>query len=106
MINKEIKTNAQASKVATEFANDLQDEVSLYGSYSVEKEKDSYEYRVILRACKGPKIITEPCLATYMKLYNVYKSVYGAGSVQFYIGTFKNENGYEYPAIITQIIKI
>lgn len=99
MINKEIKTKAQASKVATEFANDLQEKVDIYDSYKVEKENDGEEYRVVLTSSISCVILTMSCVEYFLEVINAYLVVYKCG-ITWHVGAFKNADGHEYPAII------
>ena len=105
MINKEIKTNAQASKVATEFANDLQEKVNIFDSYKVEKENDGEEYRVVLTSSISCVIITMSCMEYFLEVINAYLVVY-KGGITWYVAAFKNADGREYPAIVVCFRKI
>lgn len=99
MINKEIKTKAQASKVATEFANDLQEKVDIFDSYKVEKENDGEEYRVVLTSSISCVILTMSCMEYFLEVINVYLVVY-KGGITWHVDAFKNADGREYPAIV------
>ena len=99
MINKEIKTKAQASKVATEFANDLQEKVDIYDSYKVEKENDGEEYRVVLTSSISCVILTMSCMEYFLEVINAYLVVY-KGGITWRVEAFKNADGREYPAIV------
>ena len=99
MINKEIKTKAQASKVATEFANDLQEKVDIFDSYKVEKENDGEEYRVVLTSSISCVILTMSCMEYFLEVINAYLVVYKDG-ITWRVEAFKNADGREYPAIV------
>ena len=99
MINKEIKTKAQASKVATEFANDLWWKVSIFDGYKVEKENDGEEYRVVLTSSNSCAILTMSCMEYFLEVINAYLVVYRR-DITWHINAFKNADGHEYPAIV------
>lgn len=99
MINKEIKTNAQASKVATEFAKDLQEKVDIFDGYKVEKENDGEEYRVVLTSSISCVILTMSCMEYFLEVINAYLVVYKSG-ITWHVDAFKDADGHEYPAIV------
>ena len=99
MINKEIKTKAQASKVATEFANDLREKVDIFDGYKVEKENDGEEYRVVLTSSISCVILTMSCMEYFLEVINAYLVVYECG-ITWHVDAFKNADGHEYPAIV------
>ena len=99
MINKEIKTKAQASKVATEFANDLREKLDIFDGYKVEKENDGEEYRVVLTSSSISNILTQSCVEYFLELINAYFVIY-KGGITWRVDAFKNADGHEYPAIV------
>lgn len=105
MINKEIKTKAQASKVATEFANDLREKVDIFDGYKVEKKNNGEEYRVVLTSSKGCSILTMTCMEYFLEVINAYLVVY-KGGITWHVDAFKNADDQECPAIVVCFCKI
>ena len=104
MINKEIKTRAQASKVATEFANDLMEKLDIFDGYKVEKENDGEEYRVVLTSSSSCVVLTQSCMEYFLEVINAY-FVFYKGGITWHIDAFKNADGHEYPAIVVCFCK-
>lgn len=106
MINKEIKTKAQASKVATEFANDLREKLDIFDGYKVEKENDGRGYRVVLTSKIGCSLIlTISCMNYFLEVINAYLVIYKHG-IDWHVDAFKDADGRAYPAVVVRFRNI
>lgn len=73
MLHKEIKTKAQAAKVARALAKDIREKLAIYESYKVDVEESASQYDVTVtspeRSCN---ILTSSCIDNMMDIVKMY----------------------------------
>lgn len=73
MLHKEIKTKAQAAKVARALAKDLREKLAIYNSYKVDVEESSSQYDVTVTSPEGCcNILTSSCIDNMMDIVKMY----------------------------------
>lgn len=77
MINKVIKSEKEAVKVARMLAKDLREVLAIYESYNVKVEQTSSENQVMVTSPEGYcNILTGSCLENMMEVYRMYELQY------------------------------
>lgn len=76
MINKEIKTKAQAVRVAKTLEEDLNAAIGFFDGYKVENEKDEDEVRVQVSSKTCCKILTDSVLGYVFNIASTYQLLY------------------------------
>ena len=88
MLHKEIKTKAQAAKVARALAKDLREKLAIYNSYNVYVEESSSQYDVTVTSPEGCcNILTCPCIDDMMDIVKMYVLQYER--VSYHMGVAK-----------------
>ena len=77
MINKVLKSEKEAAKVAKELVKDLNERLNLYQSYKVKMEPCSSQYEVSVTSPEGScHILTDACIRSVMEVFAAYKVMY------------------------------
>lgn len=77
MINKVIKSEKEAAKVARMLAKDLREVLAIYESYEVKVEPTSSDYQVVVTSPEGCcNILTGSCVGNMMEVYRMYDLQY------------------------------
>ena len=77
MINKVIKSEKEAAKVARMLAKDLREVLAIYESYEVKVEQTSSDYQVVVTSPEGCcNILTDSCVGNMMEVYCMYNLQY------------------------------
>lgn len=95
MINKEIKTKAQAVRVAKTLEEDLNATIGFFDGYKVENEKDEDEVRVQITSKTCCKILTDSVMGYIFSIANTYSVLYKC--ISYRIDYIRNE---ECPAFV------
>ena len=100
MLHKEIKTKAQAAKVAKEIAADLMNELEVYDGYVVDVINDDTQYYITVTANDkySSKIITQSAADTVMKVVQYYDMVYRY--INYHLDVKQDKDGKFIPAIV------
>ena len=86
MINKVLKSEKEAAKVAKELVKDLNERLNLYQSYKVKMEPCSSQYEVSVTSPEGScHILTDSCIEAVTEILAAYKVMYS--DVNYHIGT-------------------
>jgi len=86
MLHKEIKTKAQAAKVAKELAEDLRSEMSIYNGYDIYTISGGSDYTVKLSSEDSQccLILTSSAIETALEVVSFYSLKYQ--NISYYIG--------------------
>ena len=77
MINKIIKSEKEAAKVASMLAKDLREVLAIYESYEVKVEQTCSDYQVVVTSPEGScNILTGSCVGNMMEVYRMYELQY------------------------------
>ncbi len=77
MINKVIKSEKEAAKVASMLEKDLREVLAIYESYEVKVEQTSSDYQVVVTSPEGCcNILTGSCVGNMMEVYRMYELQY------------------------------
>lgn len=101
MIKREIKTEKQFSQLADELVLDMRDELAVYGSYKVIKEKVYDQYHVYIVETNGTfNIITDPVIRDVQKVVGAYDALYKV-LVTYYAGMVEDDGKQKTSIVIT-----
>lgn len=77
MINKVIKSEKEAAKVAKALAKDLREVLAIFESYEVKVKQTSSDYQVVVTSPAGScNILTGSCVGNMMEVYRMYELQY------------------------------
>ena len=92
MLHKEIKTKAQAAKVAKELKSDLEEALEIYGSYVVKLKEYEKQYEIGITSPQSCTIITESCMETVREIIGWYEMTYT--TIGYHLGLVKEGEEY------------
>ena len=91
MLHKEIKTKAQAAKVARALAKDLREKLAIYESYKVDVEESNSQYDVMVTSPEGScNILTCSCIDGMMDIVKMYVLQYKR--INYHMEVAKKDN--------------
>ena len=99
MLHKEIKTKAQAAKVAKELAEDLRSEMSIYNGYDIYTINGGC-YKIVKLSSEDSQcclILTSSAIETALEVVSFYSLKYQ--NISYYIGVAGTKDGRYKPVM-------
>lgn len=86
MLNQRIENKGIMHTVACQLADDLREELGIFGSYTVEKREDEDSADVLVYSDQSCNILTSACIENTMEIIGLYRMLY---DLSYHFGTIK-----------------